>query len=160
MKRRFTRTRILEILIGIAAGAVVILLVGIGSGVLTLPSSSPPSVTVDAAQWNILQGTTRGGFGWFGPSTINITDKDGLPIEVASGGTFSLSLSLSNLDSSNHTLFSVEASSPFRTVSTVPTLPRTVPSGEDDWSFTVTLAAPTVSTNTAFTVVLTVNALG
>lgn len=158
MKPRFSRRRAVEIAVGVVTGIVVVLLVLIGIGVLVLPSSGPASVTVTEVQWTIHQGTTGLGYGWFGPSTVNVTDADGLPLAVASGTTFSLSLVLSNIDTSNHTIESVSAAGPFRVVGTSPGLPSTVPSGSDDWSLFVTVAAPAVSSGVSYTVALAVYA--
>jgi len=153
-----TRTRMWELGIGAAAGVVVVLLVLIGSGILVRPSSAPPTLTLEGVQWVILQGTTRDGFGWFGPSTINVTGADGLPVTVLSGGTLTLSVILANLDSANHTVSKVTASSFFRVTGTTPGLPASVDSGEDDWDLGVMLTASSVPNDTTVTqLVLTID---
>ena len=162
MKRKLSRNRILELAIGVVAVIVVVLLVLIGTGILRLPASSPSTVTVTGAQWNILQGNTRDGFGWFGNSTRYANDSDGLPLTVNSGQTFGMSLTLSNLDDQNHTIFSVTAGSPFTVVSTRPvigTSAATVIAGSDDWVITVTLRAPSVSSDTSSSLTITLNAI-
>jgi len=159
MKLRLTRPRLLELLVAFATGIVIVLLVLIGTGTLVLPAASGAKVTIAAAQWHIEQGTTKSGFGWFGPNEINATEADGLPIEVAPGGTFQLVLTLSNLDSVNHTIYSVSAASPFGVVSSVPRLPTLVISGADDWNLAVTVSVPGSSDGSSYTVELTVVAL-
>lgn len=159
MKRRLSRHRAWQLAIGIVAGLVVVLLVLIGLGILTLPAPAPSKVTITQVQWTILQGTTTFGFGWFGPSTRIANNSSGLPVEVASGGRFTVTLSLSDLDSANHTIYSVLAASPFRVVSTVPSIPAKVVSGMDDFTLNVDVAVPTVSSDTSYVVDLTVDAL-
>jgi len=149
-----------ELAIGAGTGVIVVLLVLIGSGILVRPSSSGTTVTVDEVEWVILQGTTRGGFGWFGPSYINVTAADGLPATVASGGTLTLSVILANVDSSNHTVSMVTVSPAFRVAGTTPHLPASVVSGADNWDLAVTLVAPSVSSDTTYAnVILTVDAI-
>jgi hypothetical protein len=159
MRRRWTRTRLLELLVAFATGVVIVLLVLIGTGILVLPSSSSATVTITAAQWHLEQGTTKFGFGWFGPDVINSTEADGLPIQVASGATFQLALTLSNLDSVNHTIYSVTAGSPFQVTGSTPHLPALVLSGADDWNLAVTIAVPSVASDSSYSVELTVVAL-
>lgn len=154
-RRWLTRPRLLRIgIIGMAA-FVVILLVLIGLGILVLPSN-PVKVTITAVQWRIDQGTNPDGDGWFGPSWLNETDIDGLPFQVASGGTFTEVISL--LATGNHTLYSASTQSPFQISACRPTLPTT-PVGVDDFNFSVTLVAPSVSTGSSYTLYLTLNAL-
>ncbi len=159
MKRRLSRGRLWQIAVGLATGVVVLLLVLIGIGWLVLPSSPAKEVTVVGVEWKILQGTTPTGIGWFGPDTINVTGTGGFPISVSTGGSFVASLILSNLDSTNHTVYSVLANSPFHVSRTSPTLPNTVVSGEDDWTFAVTVSVPSSPSASSVTVVLTVNAI-
>jgi hypothetical protein len=162
MKRKLSRNRIIELAITVVAVVVVILLVLIGTGILRLPSTSPATVTVNFAQWNILQGNTKFGYGWFGQSPRYVNASDGLPISVTSGGTFGMSISLSNLDSQNHTIYTVFAGSPFGVVATNPKLGSagaTVISGSDDWVITVTLRAPSVSSDATYSLNITLNAI-
>ncbi len=115
---------------------------------------------MDEVEWVILQGTTHGGFGWFGPSYINVTDADGLPTTIPSGGTLTLSVILANVDSSNHTVSMVTASPAFSVAGTTPHFPASVASGADDWDLAVTLVAPSVSSDTTYaTVIVTVDAI-
>ncbi|HYA58503.1 MAG TPA: hypothetical protein VEH57_08625 [Thermoplasmata archaeon] len=158
MSRRLSRRRFWDLVIAAAAGVVVVLIALVGLGILVLPARSSPSVTVDAVDWTILQGKTRLGIGWFGQSYVNLSNTDGLPYSVTSGGRFSVSLTLSNLDSFNHTIYSVTAQSPFQVASVSPTLPRMVPSGEDDWFMSVSVTAPSVSSDSSYILFLTVNA--
>ncbi|MGD0257829.1 MAG: hypothetical protein ABSB90_08140 [Thermoplasmata archaeon] len=152
--------RWLNLALGLAAGVVAILVVLVATGVLFLPPSGTTEVRIVGVEWTIEQGTTASGFGWFGPNTINQTDTAGLPFSVSPGNSFVLVLGLSNLDSVNHTIHSVTATSPFVVTSTTPATPRVVLAGEDDWFLRVFLTAPSVSTTTSFTVDLTVDALG
>jgi len=159
LKRKLTRSRVLGIAIAVVASVVAVLLILIGVGVLRLPGAAAPQVTVAAVEWNILQGKTQFGFGWFGNNSRNMTDVDGLPVTVASGHTFALSLTLSNLDHVNHSLYSVVASSPFAVSGVLPALPVNVVSGSDDFVMTVTVTAPTVSSDTTYSLILTINAI-
>jgi len=158
MRSTLARRRLLSLLIGIAAIVVVVLLVLIAFGILRFASASTPNVTVDSAEWQILQGNTSFGIGWFGPSSRNISDADGLPVTVASGGTFSMSLSISNLDSVNHTIYSVTAAAPFRVTGYI-TGVGVVRPGSDEWVVSVYIAAPSVSSDSTYALALTVNAL-
>ena len=159
MKLSLARRRLLSILIAVAAIVVVVLLILIAIGVLRLPTPSPPQVTVNAAQWQILQGNTSFGFGWFGPSTRNVTNTDGLPITVNSGGSFVMSLVVSNLDKVNHTIYSVTAAAPFRVSGYIEGVGTEVRPGSDEWLVEVTVVAPSVSSNASYTLLLTMNAL-
>ena len=162
MKRKWSRSRILELAIVVVAVIVVVLLILIGTGILRIPAPSSPTVTVTGAQWNILQGNTKVGYGWFGASPRYANSSDGLPLTVSSGGTFGMSLTLSNLDDQNHTFYSVVADSPFTVVSTKPAIGSagaTVISGSDDWVITVTLRAPSVSSDTSDSLNITLNAI-
>jgi hypothetical protein len=158
VRHRLTRHQLWEIGIGAAAGVVVVLLILVGSGILVRPSSTAPTVTVIEVQWTILQGETRGGFGWFGPSYVNVTSADGLPVTIGSGESLTMSIILANLDSANHTVSMVTAHPPFSVVRTTPALPSRVDSGEDDWDLAVTVVAPTVTSDTSYTLDLTIDA--
>jgi hypothetical protein len=159
MKRSLGSRRFLALLIAVAAVVVVVLLVLIGIGVLRLPAPATPSVAVDEVQWHILQGTTSFGFGWFGPSWRNITGE-GYPVSVASGETFSMELTVSNLDSVNHTIYSVIAAPPFRVTQYLQGVGHPVTPGSDEWYVTVNVLAPTVSSDSSYELYLTMNALG
>jgi hypothetical protein len=150
------RSRILTLAIIAVAIFVVILLVLIGLGVLVLPGPSKPTVTITHIQWTIQQGTTNG-HGWFGNNSINQTEQDGvLPVSVASGGRFTVSIIL--LATSNHTMYSASANNSFVVSGCDPILPTT-PMGVDDFKLTVSLVAPSVSGDTTTVLGLTLNAL-
>jgi hypothetical protein len=142
MKRR--RPTLLTVLLGIAAGGLSVLLALIGFGWLVLPSPASPQVTVTGVHWRIIQGENPRGLGWFGPEYLNSTSADGFPLAVSSGGSFSVDRLLSNVDLVNHTVYTVTVGAPFRLVSTDPPIPTTVPTGEDDYIFGVTVSAPNV----------------
>jgi len=157
--RSFPRTHAWELLLGAATALVAVLLALVATGVLVLPPPAPATVTIVGVDWTIEEGTTSLGYGWFGPNEINLTETDGLPFEVASGGAFVLVLALSNLDSVNHTIHSATAVPPFNVTGTNPALPRIVLSGEDDWFLRVSLDAPTVSSSQSCTIELTLDAV-
>ena len=138
------------------AAVVVVLLVLIGLGTLILPSPSNPTVTITGVRWTIEQGTDSNGHGWFGNSTINETGEDGLPAQVTSGGVFTVQVTL--LATSNKTIFTATASSPFTVVYTVPGLPAQ-PIGVDDFLFEVAVRAPSVSSDSSYIVLITLDAL-
>jgi len=154
------RRRLWEFLIAIAASVLIFLLVLIGAGILTLPTAPPATVTVTAAQWRIIEGTSATGLGWFGPSTLNSTAADGFPYTVSSGGVFTLDRLLSNGDDVNHTIYLVTVQPPFTIGSFTPGTPFSVPSGEDDFVFSMTLVAPTVGSSESFSTVITLDAMG
>jgi hypothetical protein len=156
MVRRPNRRRLLGVAVACAAAVIVVVLVLIGLGVIILPSPSPATLTITEVQWTILQGNDPDGRGWFGDSPINETNQNGLPLHVDSGNTFSVAVAL--VGSADHTIYSVIAASPFRTLSTSPALPFTT-TGVDDFVLSATVAAPTVSSSSSYVIVLTVNAL-
>lgn len=147
---------ILRIAIAVMAAAVVVLLVLIGLGFLVLPSTSNPTVTVTEIRWTIEQGTNSNGHGWFGNGSINETIADGLPLHVSSGGVFTVLVTL--LATSNKTIFTATADSPFTVVYTIPTLPTT-PVGVDDFTFEAAVRAPSVSSDTSYVLLITLDAL-
>ncbi len=155
----FPRTHGWELLLGAATVFVAVLIALVATGVFVLPPPAVATVTIVGVDWTIEEGTTSLGYGWFGPNEVNLSETDGLPFEVASGGTFVLVMALSNLDSVNHTIRSATAVPPFNVTGTTPALPRIVLSGEDDWFLRVALDAPTVSSSQSFTVELTLDAL-
>ena len=152
---RIAHARVWEVAIGAATAVVVLLLVLVGSGLLVRSSASAASVTVTEVQWVIQQGTGPTGHGWFGPSYVNVTANDGLPVTVASGGHLTVSLILSDLDVKNHTIARAVATAPFTVTGTTPSLPALVSSGEDDWDLAVTVTVPTVSSSTNATLIIT-----
>jgi len=157
-RRRGWRSRVglLRIGIVIMAAFVILLLVLIGLGTLVLPTPGKPTVTITEVRWTIEQGTDSNGHGWFGNSTINETDEDGLPAQVPSGGVFTVQVTL--LATSNKTIFTATADSPFSIAYTVPTLPTT-PVGVDDFVFHVAVDAPSVSNDASYVLLITLDAL-
>jgi hypothetical protein len=140
---------------------VVILLVLVGVGVLRLASnSSPGTLTVSRVQWTILQGTLNGSttIGWFGPSNFNYTYAEGFPAQVAAGSQFAVPLVISDLGGHPHGVNCTYAAAPFTVVSSKPTLPVTVPAGEDDAGFTFMVQTPN-SPGAVFVLYMTVNGL-
>lgn len=135
---------------------VVVLLILIGLGTLVLPGPAKPTVTITEVQWTIEQGKDSNGHGWFGNSTINETNEDGLPAQIPSGGVFTVQVTL--LATSNKTIFTATANSPFSVASTIPTLPTT-PVGVDDFVFHVTVNAPNVSSDASYVLMITLDAL-
>lgn len=146
---------------GAAAVVVAALLVLVATGVLR-PSSAPSTdpVTVSEVHWTIIQGTVPGNSsqGWFGPNEYNYTHAEGYPLEVAAGGTFTVSWVVSNVGGASHTVYSVAAGAPFVVVSSHPALPLAVPAGEDDATFVFTIQAPN-SPGGGFALSLTVTAV-
>ncbi len=157
--RKLGRRRLLALMIAIAASVVVVLLVLIGIGILRLPTPSPPSVTVDTAVWHILQGNTSFGFGWFGPSVRYVNNTGGLPLTVSSGSTFTMEITLSNLDNKNHTIYNVSVAPPFLHATPVRGIGVAVVPGSDEWYVVVSVEAPTVSSDSTYELALTLNAL-
>jgi hypothetical protein len=157
-RRRLSRHSVWWIAIGAAAAVVLILLALILRGYLVIPSVSPAQVTITDVVWKIQEGNNSFGLGWFGPSTVDATN--GLPIEVKSGGTFTVVLVLTSFDVANHTIHTVLASSPFTVAYTSPSLPAVVLSGEDDFALSVKVGAPSVTSDTSYQLVLTIDALG
>lgn len=150
------RVGLLRIAIGVMAAVVVVLLILIGLGTLVLPSSSNPTVTITEVRWTIEQGTDSNGHGWFGNSSINETDEDGLPAQVPSGGVFTVQVTL--LATSNKTIYTATADSPFTVTNTVPQLPAK-PVGVDDFVFQVVVRAPSVSSDATYVLLVTLDAL-
>ena len=157
MRLRLTRRHFWPLAIAVATVVVVALLILIGFGVLVLPSSSPDRITITEVQWTIEQGTTSAGFGWFGPSQRIASNTSGLPVRIALGDKFTMPLSLSDLDSVNHTIQTVSVVSPFSLDRTVPALPAKVISGMDDYVFSVTLGTADASAGHSYTVYITLS---
>lgn len=155
MKRR----RLWAVLFTVAIAVLVLLLVLIGVGYLRLPSSSPAMVTVSEIEWTIEQGSTSDGQGWFGPSHVNDTANQGAPYYYTAGTTFQLSWSAFNRDTANHTVYSVSTLAPFSFVGAHPTLPATVPGGDDSFGFAFDFSTPS-STSGTYVMYITLNALG
>lgn len=143
--RRWPRKRILQLGVVIAAVVVAALLVLIGLGYLSLPSSPPKHFEVTGVHWAIIEGTNSGGLPWFGPSQFNYSAADGYPIDIAVGGTVAIPWAFSNFDSENRTIFSVVAGAPFTVVRCNPGLPTIVPSGIDDALLSVIVQVPSAS---------------
>ena len=143
MKQPSRRGRFLGILIIIAAVVVAALLVLVALGILALPQSSKPTLTVlGGGRW-FVQGTNSAGGGWFGPSYINFSKTAlGFPINVTVGGSFTLAIAISNFDTSPHELYSATTNSPFSVDGTSPTLPWPIPAGQDNGIFRFTIGVP------------------
>lgn len=150
------RHHLLQLAIAFVAGVVVVLLVLIGLGVLVLPASSPPKVTITEVQWTILQGTNPNGAGWFGKSPINETAADGLPWSVNSGGSANF---LVQLLGNNRTIYNVTSLTPgFKVTSTIPPTPCNA-TGVDEFHITATVQVPSVSSDTSYVLELEINGL-
>jgi hypothetical protein len=140
--RRTTRRRILTIAIGAVSALVIALLVLIAVGYLVLPSTPSKKVTITGVEWTVVQGTTTGGLGWFGPSQFNYSGADGYPVNVTVGGTITIPWSFSTYDTVNHTIYSVVAGSPFAFVQSRPGIPTVIPGGSDDVFLEFVVRAP------------------
>ena len=140
--RRSTRKRLLQLGIVVAAVVVAVLLVLIGLGFLVLPSPPAKKFSVSGVHWKIIEGTTSGGLGWFGPSQFNYSEAEGYPIDVVVGGTVTIPWSFSSYDTVNRTIYSVVATSPFTFVSCQPGIPVDVPSGTDSALLSITVRVP------------------
>jgi hypothetical protein len=156
MKLRIRRKTLWTLAVGAATGLVVLLLILIAIGVLVLPAASPASVTVTEVRWTILQGTTSSGLAWFGQGQFNYTN--GFPVNETAGGSMTLSVSLTNLDTLNHTIYSVVAMPPFNVSSVQPAVPRVVPHSVDNALFQITVSVPD-DPGRSLVLQLTVNAL-
>ncbi|HYA57425.1 MAG TPA: hypothetical protein VEH57_03050 [Thermoplasmata archaeon] len=157
MRRR--RTRLWVALVGVVVAVAVVLLVLVGTGILVLFPAAHPTVTVTGAEWEIQQGLSKLGRGWFGPSPVYQNGTNGFPVTVASGGKFPGVLVLSDLDVRNHTINATVAQLPFSVACTSPGLPAMVVSGQDNWVLDVTFTAPTVTSSETLYLVVTVDAL-
>lgn len=147
-------------LFAVALGVLVFLLVLIGIGDLRLPGSSSPSVTVTEVKWTIEQGTNKGGLGWFGKGEFNYTNATGwMAPTYPAGSRFTVSWSIANYDTVNHTIYSVSLGSPFLLAGTRLPLPMNVNVGDDGNVLELYVTTPS-STSGAFALNITVNALG
>ncbi len=148
--------------IGVAAAAavLVVLLLLISIGVLVLPGTPAPApVSVNSAQFTILQGTNASGNGWFGPSSFSYTGVvNGYPFKVAPGATFTVSVTWTNYDDNPHTLYSISVAAPFAFSKSSPSLPATLYALEDDAFMQIYVVAPN-SAGASLTLFVTVNAL-
>jgi len=149
------RPRLVYVGVAVMSVVVVVLLVLIGVGRLALPGTTPATVTINEIRWYILQGTENG-HGWFGENLTVLGAEDGLPWRLASGATFTVAITL--LATSEKPIYSANATLPFRLTSTSPPLPST-PTGVDDFLFRATIAAPSISSDTAYNLSVTINAL-
>ncbi len=141
--RRWDRRRLIGLGVVIGAVVVALLVVLIALGVLVLPAQPAAQVTVSSVHWTLVQGSTGHGFGWFGPSEFNYT-YPAYPVEVPPGHTFVVVWTFSNHDLSSHSIVSISAASPFRFVSSQPSIvpPLNVPAGEDSGLLDLTIQAP------------------
>lgn len=156
MKLRIRRKTLWTIAVAAVTGLVVVLLVLIAIGILVLPATSPAPVTVTEVRWTILEGTTASGLGWFGESQFNYTN--GFPVNETAGGSMTLSVTLTNLDTLNHTIYSVLAMPPFNVSSVQPEVPRVIPHSVDNALFQITVSVPN-DPGHSLVLQLTVNAL-
>jgi len=140
--RRWNRRRVLNVAVVIAAVVVALIVLLIVLGYLVLPTSPSGEVTLYGVHWEVQQGTTSGGQGWFGPSQFNYSFSEGYPVEVTPGGTVSIPWAFSNYDAVNHTVLTILVGAPYTLVGTSPSLPAVVPSGTDDAFLSVTVQAP------------------
>ena len=154
------RRTLWSIAVGVTAAVLVVLLVLIWYGVLVLPGAPAPApVSVTSAQFTLLQGTNASGNGWFGPSAFSYSGVvNGYPVNVAPGGTFSISVTWTNYDSSAHTIYSISVAAPFTFVRSSPSLPATLYGLEDDAFMQIYVSAPN-SAGLSLSVYVTVNAL-
>lgn len=160
MARFWTPRKRLVLWLGVGAVAIVlvVLVTLVAAGVLVLKPSTSATITVSEVELHILQGSLAGGGGWFGPSFINYTAAEGYPIQVAVGGSWSVSWMFDNLDNANHTVYTVGPTPPFTIAASSPALPHTVAAGADRALITFTLGVPGNATGT-YAVTLTVDAL-
>ncbi len=135
--------------LAVIAGALVLVVVIslIAAGVLVLPGTPAPSpVTVTEVTVNVLQGKNASGDPWFGPSPFNYTGvANGYPYHVSPGASFTIAVSLNNVDRSNHTIYSIIAAPPFTLIGCHPNpdpTPVIVPALSDDVFFQLSFTAP------------------
>jgi hypothetical protein len=128
----------------IAAAIVVAVLVAlVAGGVLVLFSNSPTPVTISSVHLVIQEDNTSSGVGWFGPWSINYTQAEGFPIQVAPGNTFSIVWeNVINFDSVPHSIYRVTSSPPFTIASTLPALAHTVPQDSGDFNLAISVGVP------------------
>ncbi len=114
----------------IAVGLLVVLLGLVAAGVLRVPASGPAApVKIQVVCVTILQGTNATGYPWFGPSPFCMSGIGyNLPYSSAAGSTVNLPIPILNLDTNNHTLYSVQVGPPFTLQQTLPPLPYEVDS--------------------------------
>jgi hypothetical protein len=158
---KIKRRHLWTIAVAIVVVVLVILLALIAEGILVIPGASPPApVTVSSVQFTLLQGTNQSGYGWFGPSNFSYTGvANGYPFVVAPGGGFTVPLVLENYDSVNHTLYSVQAATPFTYTGSSPPLPVSVYAHQDDAVLQLSFSAPS-SPGESLTLFVTVDFLG
>jgi hypothetical protein len=127
----------------------VALLVLIGLGYLTLPKSTPGSVTISEVQFTIVQGTTPAGAGWFGPSTFTYEKNAGFPRSETVGQSFGLPWAPQNFDTTSHTIYTVNVgNSGYCVASAHPALPASVPPGDDGGQFEFQISIPSGASGT------------
>ena len=143
------------VLDGFAVAVVATLIALIGLGVLVLPSTAAPTVTVSSVTLHIVEGNDSFGWGWFGNSTQVLGAQDGYPVQVGSGGHFTATLDLPVEDNHNHSAVSISAASPFWVTGTRPQLPAQATIGDEDWVLEVIVQVPSVSSSQSESVTLT-----
>ncbi|MGI0155251.1 MAG: hypothetical protein ACREDE_03860 [Thermoplasmata archaeon] len=144
-----------------AAGALVILLIGIAAGILVVPGHSTPApVQVSSVQFTLVQGTNASGNPWFGPSPVIYQGiQNGYPYSISPGKSFTVPLVLENFDTQSHTIYSISAAAPFTFTGSDPAAPVLVPAGTDDALLQLTFTAPS-SAGSTLTLFVTINFLG
>jgi hypothetical protein len=138
--------RAIYIAVVLMAVVVVTLTILVASGVLVLRSSGSGSVTVRSVYLNVDQGRTSGGSLWFVPGDVNYTSANGYPVQVSPGGSWTIVWTFFSMDTVSHTIYRVVVtSSPnasFTFHSSTPSIPLTVPGGDEDAKLAITITAP------------------
>ncbi|MGD0250933.1 MAG: hypothetical protein ABSB97_08650 [Thermoplasmata archaeon] len=150
--------RAITIAIVVVAVVLVVLEGLIAGGILVLSSKGPAPVTISSVFLKVQQGETATGNPWFLPAYVNYTSNDGYPIQVSPGGSWKVVWSFLSIDTVNHTIYTVTASSPFTIQGTQPTLQWKVPPADDDGNLAIMVTAPSTP-GTTYSLTLTVNAL-
>lgn len=143
-----------------ATTVLVVLLVLVGIGYLRLPSTPGPSVTVSEVEWNVAQGQTSQGRGWFGPSQFNYTSASGWQSPTFEAGSqLEVTWALVNYDNVTHTIYSVSVSAPFALSGTLRSLPMIVNIGDEGNLLAIYVSIPS-SASGPYSLTITVDALG
>jgi hypothetical protein len=149
VRRIAKRTLVWASLFLVVTAVLITLLVLIGLGYLTLPKAAPNQITISEVNWTILQGTTSGGMGWFGPSNFTYGHNAGYPRTQTTGTSFGLPWTPQNFDSTSHTVYSVSVGNAgWAVLSSHPALPDSLPPGDDSGEFQFTISVPSGATGT------------
>jgi hypothetical protein len=148
------------ILVGIIIVAVVLVVleVLIAGGYLVVNSSGKSPVTVSSVYLKVQQGKGATGNPWFLPGYVNYTSNDGYPLQVSPGGTWKVVWNFLQVDTVNHTLYSVTVTSPFTIQSTSPALPWIVPPADENGVLAIYVTAPSTS-GVTYSITLNINAI-